>query len=88
MLTIFAEIAITFFKLLPYLLWLYINYFFLNRKITRNRKKMAKALEREGLPKHVSEKIAEHIFPRIDLQQWQTPFIQSGRIAKSFGRQN
>jgi len=88
MLTIFAEIALTFFKLLPYLLWLYINYLFLNRKITSNRKKMAKALEKEGLPKHVAEKIAEHVFPKIDLKQWQTPFLQSGRMAKNFGRQN
>lgn len=62
-----AEFLITIIILIPAFIWFSLNISLANYKIGRNRKKMVKMLSREGLPEHVSIKIAEHMLPKIDL---------------------
>lgn len=65
-----CEIVVSFFIFIPTLLWLFLNFYYIKYKIGRNRKKMLKALKREGLPEPVSVEIAKHIFPEIELSPW------------------
>jgi len=67
---IVAEVLITLLILIPIFLWLLLNIFFTNYKISKNRKKMIKMLRKEGLPEHASTQIAEHIFPKIEFSSW------------------
>ncbi|MEM1554634.1 MAG: hypothetical protein QXS51_05655 [Thermoproteota archaeon] len=62
-----TDFLITIIVLIPAFLWFSLNIYLANYKIGRKRKKMVKMLNREGLPEHVSVKIAEHVFPRIEL---------------------
>lgn len=82
------ESIITFFKLLPYFLWAYLNYRHLNYRISRNRKRVVKALKEEGLPEPIAEKIAEHFFPKVDFRLWQTLFPPSESMVEYFGKQD
>ncbi|MBO3800017.1 MAG: hypothetical protein FGF52_03035 [Candidatus Brockarchaeota archaeon] len=83
-----AEITVTFLKLLPYFLWVYLNFNYLNLKIKRNRKKMAKALKKENIPEHIAYKIAEHIFPEMSFRLWQISSFGSGKMVERFGKRN
>jgi len=67
---IVAEALITFLRLIPTFLWLLLNLWHVNYRISRNRKKMIKMLRREGLSENVSIRIAEHMFPKIELSPW------------------
>jgi hypothetical protein len=64
---IVAEALTTFLILIPTFLWLLLNLCYVNYKIGRSRKKMIKMLRREGLPEHVSTKITEYMFPKMEL---------------------
>ncbi|MEM2087602.1 MAG: hypothetical protein QXF52_02870 [Thermoproteota archaeon] len=72
---IVVESVATFLILIPTLLWLLLNFYHLKYKIGRNRKKMVKALKKEGLSESVSVKIAEHVFPKIEFSLWTLPSI-------------
>jgi len=76
-----AEIIITLFIIIPTILWLMLNFFHLNYKMNRNRKRFKKALKKEGLPETVSAEIAEHIFPKIGLSQMFT-LMGRGSVGK------
>jgi hypothetical protein len=75
---IVAEALMTFFILIPTFLWLLLNFCYINYKISRNRKKMIKMLRREGLPEHISIKMAEHMFPKMELSPWKLVSLTSG----------
>lgn len=62
-----AEFLITIVILIPSFIWFSLSVRLANYKIGRNRKKMVKMLNREGLPEHVSVEIAEYMLPKIDL---------------------
>ncbi|MDW8034529.1 MAG: hypothetical protein RMI79_06340 [Nitrososphaerota archaeon] len=87
-LIVVTESILTFFKILLYFLWVYLNYRYLSHKTSVNRKKITRALKEEGIPKHVAKKIAEHIFPKMDFQIWQTAFTHFDKKVKLFGEQN
>jgi hypothetical protein len=73
-----AEALMTFLRLIPTFLCLLLNLHYVNYKIGRNRKKMIKMLRREGLPETVSIRIAEHMFPKIELSPWKLMSLMSG----------
>jgi len=75
---IVAEALMTFLRLIPAFLWLLLNLHYVNYKINRNRKKMMKMLRREGLPENVSIRIAEHMFPKMELSPWKLMSLTSG----------
>lgn len=82
-----VEGVITFFTLIPTLLWLLLNFYYVKYKISRNRKRMIKALKREGLSEPVSIRIAEHIFPKIELSPWQfSSFFRKGEYGEERGK--
>ncbi|MGQ9596068.1 MAG: hypothetical protein ACUVQY_07525 [Thermoproteota archaeon] len=66
------EIIVTFFIVIPIILWLIIQYCHLKYRTDRNRKRFKRALEKEGLSKTVSIEIAEYIFPKIGISQIST----------------
>ncbi|MEM3569446.1 MAG: hypothetical protein QXI20_07895 [Candidatus Jordarchaeales archaeon] len=88
------EALITLIMLIPIFLWLLLNIYFANYKIGRNRKKMVKMLKREGLPEHTSIRIAEHIFPKMELSPWRLRSLMSevnpvrGKKGKLVGKQD
>lgn len=64
-----VEALITILRLIPFFLWLLLSVYFTNLKIERNRKKMVKMLRREGLSEYASIKIAEYVFPKLELSK-------------------
>jgi hypothetical protein len=73
-----VEALATFFILIPTFLWLLLNLYYVNYKISRNRKRMVKMLRREGLPEHISIKMAEHMFPKMELSPWKLMSLSEG----------
>ncbi|MEM2059038.1 MAG: hypothetical protein QXO76_12435 [Thermoproteota archaeon] len=55
---------------------------------------MVKMLKREGLPEHTSIRIAEHIFPKMELSPWRLRSLMSevnpvrGKKGKLVGKQD
>ncbi|MBS7657530.1 hypothetical protein KEJ33_06375 [Candidatus Bathyarchaeota archaeon] len=91
---IVAEAVATFLIFIPTFLWFLLNLCYVNYKISRNRKKMLKMLKREGLPEHVSIKMAEYMFPKMEFSPWKHMSLisegehQEGKGEKPVGKQD